>query len=384
MTACGRQAAEKEDAGREPAIAVRVQPPDRVRRPVIVAASGSVEAIRTADLGFQIPGRVVQVFVEEGQSVRKGQVIAELDPVDYQYGLQASEGQAGIAQANREKAQAGTRAEELEQARAAYDKAENEYRRYRELFERKSMAPVDFAKVEASYRAASAQYEMARNGARKEDRAAAEAAVKQAEAQVNVSRKRLADTRLIAPIAGIVARRSVDPGEIISAGAPVFSIVNLNPARVRVGIPEADIGRIRLGQSSTVAVPALGGAEFKGTVELVGVAADPNSRSFTVKLLVPNPNLLLKAGMIAEASIEASGIVNTIVIPGEAIVQDPQGSTLVYVYYPDRKRVHARRVETGSVRDRGVEINSGLSGDELLVVAGQHKVREGSLVEVMP
>lgn len=383
--ACGvRTAPEKNDSGHKPVLAVRIQRPDRLQRPVLVAASGSVEAVQTADLGFQIPGRVAKVFVEEGQSVLQGQVIAELDAMDYQYGLQASEGQAGVAQASLEKAQTGTRLEELEQAKAVYDKAENEYRRYRELYERKSMAPVDFAKVEGAYRVAKAQYEMAQNGARKEDRAAAAAAVRQADAQVNASRKRVADARLISPIAGIAARRSIDPGEMVSAGAPVFSIVNLNPVRVRVGIPEADIGKIRIGQHARVAIPALGGNEFRGTVELVGVAADPNSRTFTAKLLVPNSGLLLKAGMIAEASIEASGTVDTIVIPGEAIVHDPQGSTLVYVYYPDRKRVHARRIETGSVRDRGVEINSGLSGEDLIVVAGQHKVREGSLVEVMP
>jgi len=382
LAACGRTVG-KENAG-ESAIPIRVQKPDRVRRPLLVAASGTVEATQTADLGFQVPGRIARVFVEEGQAVRKGQVIAELDAADYQFGLQASEGQAAAAQASLDKAQAGTRVEEVEQARAAYEKAENEYQRYRRLYERKSMAPVDFGKVEAAYRAAKAQYEMAQNGARKEDRAAADATVRQTQAQVEVSRKRISDTRLVSPIKGIVARRSIDPGEIVSAGLPVFSIVDLQPARVRVGIPEGDIGRMRVGQRARVTVPALGGSEFLGTVILVGVAADPNSRTFSAKIEVANPDLRLKAGMIAEASVEGSGMVDAVVIPGEAIVHDAQGSTLVYVYYPDRKRVHGRRVETVAVRDRGVEISSGLSGEELVVVAGQHKLREGSLVEVMP
>jgi multidrug efflux pump subunit AcrA (membrane-fusion protein) len=384
FASCGRTAQKENTGGGEPVIPVRVQKPERMRRPVFVAASGTVEAVQTTDLGFQIPGLVARVFVEEGRAVRKGQVIAELDAADYQFGLQASEGQAGVAQASLDKAQAGTRAEEIEQARAAYEKAESEYQRYRLLYERKSMAPVDFTKVEAAYRAAKAQFEMAQNGARKEDRAAAGASVRQAQAQVGVSRKRISDTRLVSPINGIVARRSIDPGEIVNAGLPVFSIVDLNPVRVRVGIPESDIGRIRVGQRARVTVPALDGGEFQGTVDLVGVAADPSSRTFTAKISVPNPDLRLKAGMIAEASIEGSGMVDVVVVPGEAIVRDPQGSTLVYVYYQDRKRVHAHRVETGAVRDRGVEIHSGLSGDERVVVAGQHKLREGSLVEVMP
>ncbi len=381
---CSRSVPDKAAPGKDAVIAVRVQKPDRLNRPLLVPASGTVEAAQTVDLAFQIPGRVAQVRVEEGQVVRKGQLIAELDSADYQFGLRASEGQAGIAQAGFDKAQTGTRMEELEQARAGYDRAENEYQRYKKLYERKSMAPVDFAKVEAAYRAAKAQYEMAQNGARTEDRAAASSAVKQALAQVDSNRKRMADTSLLSPIDGIVARRGVDPGEMVNAGLPVFVIVNLNPARVRVGIPETDIGRIRMGQDARIAVPALGGMEFAGKVDLVGVAADSSSRTFTAKIAVPNRNLQLKAGMIAEASIEASGTVHIVTIPGEAIVHDPQGSTLVYVYFPDKKRVYAHRVETGFVKGPGVEIRSGLSGDELIVVAGQHQLREGSLVEVMP
>jgi membrane fusion protein (multidrug efflux system) len=341
-----------------------------------------VEALDTVDLGFQVAGRASRVFVEEGQHVRKGGMIAELDAADYQFGMQASEGQVGVAQSIFDKAQAGSRREELEQARAAFDKAQDDYQRYRRLYERKSMAAVDFAKVEAGYRAAKAQFEMAQNGARVEDRAAAGFAVRQAQAQADLSRKRVSDSRLISPIDGIVARRSIDPGEMVSAGAPVFSIVNLNPARVRVGIPEAEIGKIHAGQRAAISIPALDKAEFQGKVDLVGVSADPNSRTFTAKISVSNPKLLLKAGMIAEARIEASGTIDVITIPGEAIVHDPQGSTLVYVYYPDRKRAHARRIETGTARNRDIEIVSGLSSEDLVVIAGQHQVREGSLVEV--
>jgi multidrug efflux pump subunit AcrA (membrane-fusion protein) len=383
-SACKRSAPPASLNGGESAIPVRVQKPESIRRPVFVEASGTVEADQTVDIGFQVSGRVARVLVEEGQAVRKGQLIAEIEDSDYRNGLQASEGQAGVAQASLEKARNGTRPEEIEQARAAYERAESEYRRYRQLYERQSMAAVDFARVEAGYRTAKAQYEMAQNGARKEDRSAADAAVLQAQAQLRVSQKRAADAGLLSPISGIVARRGVDPGEMASAGLPVFSIVNLNPVRVRAGIPEMDIGRIRVGQRASIAVPALGGNRFQGTVDLVGVSADPNSRTFTAKIIVSNGNLLLKAGMIAEASIEASGTIDSIQIPGEAIVRDPQGGTLVYVYYPDRKRVHARRVEPGAARDRGVEVHSGLAAGELIVVAGQNIVREGSLVEVMP
>jgi multidrug efflux pump subunit AcrA (membrane-fusion protein) len=384
MMSCGRNARQNHSAESEAVIAVRVQQPAKATRPFTIMASGTVEAQDTIDMGFLVAGRVARVLAEEGQHVRKGQALAELDATDYQLGLQAAEGQAGIAQANMDKAQAGARREEVEQARAAFEKAQADYQRYQQLYARKSMAPADFSKVEAGYRTAKAQYEIALNGARTEDRSAAGYAVRQAQAQADLNRKRVSDARLLSPIDGIIARRSIDPGEMAGIGAPVFSIVNLNPVRVRVGIPEAEIGKVRMGQGAIISIPALDKLEFRGKVDLVGVAADPNSRTFTAKIAVPNPKFLLKAGMIAEAAIETSGAIHAITIPGEAIVHDPQGSTLVYIYYPDHKRVHERRVETGTVRDRDIEVLSGLTGDELVVIAGQHKVREGSRVEVAP
>ncbi|HWQ52592.1 MAG TPA: efflux RND transporter periplasmic adaptor subunit [Bryobacteraceae bacterium] len=370
-------------AARETPVSVRVERPERIERPVLVAASGTVEAHETVDLGFQVAGRVARVGVEEGQPIRKGQILAELDATDYRFGLEGAEAQASAARATLDKARNTARPEELEQAKAAYDRAQDDYNRYRQLYERKSMAPVDFAKVEAAWRAARAQYEMAQNGARKEDRAAASAALDQAQAQVAVNRKRMADTRLTAPIAGIIARRGVDPGEMVSAGMPVFTIVNMSPTRVRVGIPETDIGRVHIGQRATVTVPALDEAAFQGKVDVVGVAADPNSRTFTAKIVVPNPGNALKAGMIAEVGIEGAGTINVLTVPGEAIERDPQGATLVYVYYRDRGRVHARRVEIGTVRGQRIEIRSGLAGDEQVVVAGRQKLREGAAVEVV-
>lgn len=380
---CSRNSDDAARRQTEETIPVKVRKPSRVHRPTYVAASGAVEANATVDLGFQVAGRVTAVRVEEGQRVKRGQILAELEATDYRYGLQAAEAQAGIAEANLNKAQSSARPEELAQARAAFERAQDEYGRYRQLFERKSMAPADFAKVEAAYKAARAQYEMAQNGARSEDRAAASSALDQARAQVGIGRKRVTDTRLTAPVSGWVARRAVDPGEMIAAGMPVFVIMDLDPANVRIGIPEADISRVRTGQAATVVIPSLEEREFSGKVNLVGVSADPATRTFTAKIVVPNPNGLLRAGMIAEARVQGSGMVDAVTLPGDTIVHDPQGATLVYVYFPDRKRVYARRVEVGTVLGKDVEIRSGLTGEELVVVAGQQRVREGAPVEVV-
>ena len=119
-----------------------------------------------------------------------------------------------------------------------------------------------------------------------------------------------------------------------------------------------------------------------GKVAIIGVAAEPTSRTYTVKILAANPGPVLLAGMVAESRIFGPAKVKSLTVPGEAIVPDPQGAPNVYVYFPDRKRVYARRVEIGSPVGSEVEIRSGLHGDEQIVVAGQQKVREGSTVEI--
>ena len=160
----------------------------------------------------------------------------------------------------------------------------------KQLYDAKALAPNDFQKAEAAYMAAREQYSEAQEGARSEDKTAARAAVDQAAAGARVARKRLTDTKLLAPISGMIAHRNLNPGEMVGAGMPVFSIVDLNPVKVRVGVPETDIARVRTGQTATILIPAMAELNFEGRVELVGVAAEPASRSYTVKILVPNPN----------------------------------------------------------------------------------------------
>lgn len=248
------------------------------------------------------------------------------------------------------------------------------------LYERKSLPANDFKKVEAAYRAASERYEMARQGTRGEDIAAAEAQFRAASAQAAEAGKRLADARLAAPIAGFIGMRRMEAGQTVAAGMPVVSVLDLDPVKVRVGIPEAEIGKVRQGARAEITVPSLDNRQFAGTVEMVGVAADPMSRTYSVKITVPNPRRELLAGMVSEARIIGRSTVRALTLPGEAIVHDPQGATQVFVYFPDRGRVYARRVAVGGLLGNELEIRNGLSGNEQVVVAGQQNVREGARV----
>ena len=122
-------------------------------------------------------------------------------------------------------------------------------------------------------------------------------------------------------------------------------------------------------------------------MEIIGVSAEAASRTYAVKIVVPNPGPVLLSGMVAEARIFAwtkagPAKERVLTIPGEAIVRDPQGAPNVYVYYPERGRVYARRIEVGPPIGDEVEIRSGLNSEEQVVVGGQQKLREGTSVQI--
>jgi multidrug efflux pump subunit AcrA (membrane-fusion protein) len=364
-------------------VPVRLRQPNHVQQPVSVAASGAVEANVTAQSAFQIAGRVARVYVEEGQAVTKGQVLAELDSTDYRNAYEATAGQADAARATSNKAQAGLRIQELEEARIDFERWQSEYTRMKLLYDRKSLAANDFEKIEAGYKAAQQRYEMARQGTRSEEKDSAGGQSRAATAQMREAAKRLADCQLRAPITGFVGMRRIDVGDTVAAGMPVIGVLDLNPVKVRVAIPESEIGKVEQGARANVTIPSLDGRAFEGKVEAVGVAADPASRTYTVKIAVQNPEHLLRAGMVSQARMYGSKKIDAITVPAEAIVRDARGVTQVFVYEPSARRVYARRVEVGLPVASEIEIRSGLTGGEQVVVAGQQNVREGSPAKVI-
>jgi RND family efflux transporter MFP subunit len=364
-------------------IPIQVRTPALVERQDSVTASGSVEGSETTDVAFQVSGKVARVFVDEGQHVNRGQLVAELEPTDYRNALDAATAQKQVAEALAQKAAAGPRKQEVEESRIDLNRWEDEYKRMRFLVERKSLPPNDFQKIEAAYNAARERYQMAVEGTRLEDKNAAMAQALATKAQASEESKRLGDTRLLSPITGNISMRRIDPGQTVAAGAAVLSIVNLNPVKVRVGVPEAEIGKVKRGAKADISMPSLEGRSFEGQVEIIGVSAEAASRTYAVKIVVPNPGPVLLAGMVAEARIFGPAKAQVLTIPGEAIVRDPQGAPTVYVYHPDRNRVYARRIEVGPPIGGEVQIRSGLNGDEQIVVAGQQKLREGTPVQIV-
>ncbi|MDR3581421.1 MAG: efflux RND transporter periplasmic adaptor subunit [Oryzomonas sp.] len=379
LTACAGEPHKKEaNSDSIPVIVGRLQ---QVQERETVSVSGTVSTpYSPANVSFLVSGKVVFVGPREGEYVKKGQVLARIDPTDFTLSLKGAAAQAASAQAALEKAMHSARPELLEQARISFERAEDEYQRMKMLYDSKSLAPNDFQKYKAAYEHAKQEYEQAKAGGQKEDKALAKASYNQSAAHLDVVRKALSDATLCAPMDGYIANRSIEPGDTASPGRPVFEIVQMDPLEVSVGVPETDIHLVRIGQKADITVPALPGKPFPGTVRVVNISADPNTRTYMARITVANPGHLLRVGMVAETRIRGDRTVSMATLPGDAVVRDPQGATQVYVYYPDQKRVYTKRVEIGATADKDVEIKSGLSGNELIVLAGQTKLRNGLTV----
>jgi RND family efflux transporter MFP subunit len=328
------------------AIPIKTGKVRHVHQREFVSVSGTVVSPdEPVPVAFLVSGKVIQVAPREGDYVKKGQLLAAIDPLDYKLSLQAASAQAG-------------------QAKVALDRSQDEYARMKFLYESRSLAQNDFEKFKAAWLSAQQQ-------------------VDQAIANQKLARKRLRDASLYAPADGFISRRAIEPGQTASPGNPVFEIVTLDPVEINVGVPETDIHFVRVGQTATITIPALPSESFEGKVRVINVSADPNTRTYMTRIAVPNPAHILRVGMVAEARIQGDRVLDLMMLPAETILRDPQGATIVFVYYPEQQRVYAKRVVTGSVYGREIAIKSGLSGDEAIVFAGQEKLRDGTSVSLV-
>ena len=341
LAACSGDADKKQTDG-EP-VPVVVGKVLKVQERETISVSGTISTPKSpAAVSFLVSGKVIFVGPREGDYVKTGQILATIDPTDYQLALTAATKQADMA-------------------RIAFERAEDEHRRMKMLYDSNSLAPNDYEKFKAAFNSTGQQYE-------------------QAVASEKLSRKHLTDATLSAPTSGYIAKRLIEPGNTAAQGHPVFEIVQMDPVEVNVGVPETDVHLVRIGQKAAIKIPALPGKSFEGTVRIINVSADPGTRTYMTRITVANPEHSLRVGMVAEATIRGDRTVSMATLPGDAVVRDPQGATQVFVYYPDQKRVYTKRVEIGAVANRDVEIKSGLSGDELIVVAGQARLRNGLVV----
>lgn len=303
--------------------------------------SGNVEVTRVR-VSFRIPGRMTDRFVDEGDSVRQGALVAQLDPRDEELAAGKARADLQRAEARLRELENGSRSQEIKEAQAAVKQAradaqkalaelkqaEADFIRYRDLHARKVVSAHDAEIHRTSFKSAQSMYELAqarirsarqvlslkKEGFRVEQIEQARAEVAAGKETLREAEQRLEYTSLFCPLTGTVLTKAAEPGEYVNPGSPVIAVADLDDVWLRAFVPERELGRLHLGQEAVVTTDAYPDREFRGRVTFIASEPEFTPKQvqtfeervklvYRVKISLDNPDLLLKPGMPADARI---------------------------------------------------------------------------------
>jgi HlyD family secretion protein len=290
--------------------------------------SGNIEAHESL-ISFNVQGRIVELPIEEGQSVEAGTLLARLDDADYKQKVRIDESLVQVRESNLALALAGTRLQEvkaaeqtmldakadLQQKKIDYDRAGQLYAKDAISAQEHDLAETGLKRAQAVFHAAKQRYDEAVEGNRKEDIAIARANLEEAKANLGLSRVNLDYTVLRAPSAGVITVRQAEIGEVVVPGTPVVTLADLDHLWLRAYVAATDLGRIRWGQDAVITNDTYPGKQYHGRISFISSDAEFTPKSvqtnkervtlvYRIKIDLDNPNHELKPGMPADAHIK--------------------------------------------------------------------------------
>jgi RND family efflux transporter MFP subunit len=292
--------------------------------------SGTIEPFQSIPLSFQTNGTVLNVLVNAGDAVHKGQLLATIDNTDAK--------------------------NMYEMTNAKYKQAKDAYNRLKEVHDKGSLPEVKWVEMESN--------------------------LQQAESSLGIAKSNLNKCNMHAPDNGIIGKRNIEPG-MSSLGNPVspLELIKIEKVYVKIAVPENEISNIKKGYKASFRVSALNNEIFEGTVNNVGVVADQISRTYEVKLLVDNKNLALKPGMVCDVNLNISAERKGLAVSFKAVDTDKDNNHFVYVADPSLRIAKKRIVHIGSYQNNDIEILSGLTIGDKVVCEGKEKISDNSKID---
>ena len=292
-----------------------------------IVLSGNIEAHESL-VSFKVSGRIVELPVEEGQFVQAGALLAQLEDADYRQKVRIDEASVRVRKSNLALTLAGTREQEikaaeqnmldakadLQQKKLDYERAQRLYSEDAVSAQDRDLADTALKRSQAAFQAAEQKYSEAREGSRKEDIEIAQSSLKEADANLGMSRVNLGYATLRAPAAGVITVRQAELGEVVVPGTPVVTLADLDHIWLRAYLSETDLGRIRWGQDAVITTDTYPGKQYHGRVSFIASDAEFTPKSvqtykervtlvYRIKIEIDNPNHELKPGMPADAHI---------------------------------------------------------------------------------
>ena len=284
--------------------------------------TSTIQAYVKNNIAPQTAGRISRILVDVGDNVKKGQVVAEMDQT------------------------------QLAQVELQLKNNETEYNRLKELYEVGGLSKSDLDAIEMAYNVSKTQYNNLKENA-----------------------------TLVSPINGVITARNYDAGDMYAMSAPIYTVEQIVPVKLLVGISETDYTKVKKGDSVEITADALPGQTFNGKVRKIYPTVDPATRTFTVEVVIDNGNSVLRPGMFARAKVNF-GMNNSVVIPDVAVVkQQGSGERFVYVLNEDNT-VTYQKVVLGRRMGAEYEVLEGLSDGAKVVTGGMIRLKDGIKVIV--
>lgn len=290
---------------------------------------GVVNSSVQSDLSFQVPGQVKAVYVTEGQTVRKGQLLAELECEN----LISSH----------------------EAAQSSLRQAQDGYGRLKALFENGSLPEVKFVEIQTQ--------------------------LAQAKSMAEIAAKNLKEAKLSAPFDGVITAKNVESGESVVPAAKKFTLSKLRPLEVKVSIPENEIASVKIGDKCAVLVAAVSGKEIGGQITEKNVIANRLSHTYEVKMKFDEEPENVMPGMVCNVNLYGNENKRTITLPAKVIQMDADGKH--FVWCVENGVSKRQQISIGKLMPSGIEVLSGVDATSQVISDGSHKVCEGTKVKVL-
>lgn len=340
--------------------------------------SGVAKARNETNLSFKVAGILSSVNVKIGDRIKKGQLIATINPVDYniQTNQAISQKEGSLANVQSAKANAKAAETQLINSQSTYD-------RVAKLYENNSVALSEYQQAKARLDAAKAQYDAANSQVK-----AAKTQVNSADQQVLAAGNQVNYTRLIAPMDGVITDVHVEANEVVNSGKVIVTLSSLGRPEVEVGIPEIFINRIKKGQAVNITLAASPGKLFKGIVDRVAYASG-NSPTYPVLVEIDKSMDQIRPGMTANVTFlfptKGLNTSSKMIVPIEAVGKDNQGNFVFVLNKYDDKihKAEKRIIKIGNLTPEGFELIDGLKEGEIVATAGLKSLMNGEEVKLL-
>jgi multidrug efflux pump subunit AcrA (membrane-fusion protein) len=390
LTACSKPAEEKEKAP----VPVQVTSVTQATIRRIVQGEGALYPLDQASIMPKIAAPVQKFYVHRGDHVKRGQLLAVLENRDLIYAAAESKGAIDQAQSNLRTTEVSTIPDsvikaqtDLAAARDTHDSAKRVLESRQQLLKQGALAgrlvdeaQVAYSQAEGQYRAAE-EHLKALESIRQDQIKGATAQVTAAQAHFDSQEAQVGYSRIVSPIAGIVADRPLNVGEIANPGSPVITIVDISSLVAHVNISQSEVSAVRVGQTAILTQPG-SKDEVEGKVTVVSPMADPNTTTVQVWIALANPDQRLKPGMPVHAAIATEVYKAASVVPAAAILPGEEGGTAVLTISAD-SIAHRRAVTLGVREGNQLQILTGVNPGEEVVIVGGMGLDDNTKVKVV-